>query len=514
MASANKRSSCSYEPKWQRFTSFPHSLTKSISSNSHNPYQINGYSNLYRSRVAQYRKIFLSNDEGRHSIARIIDFVEGDQTNTTVLGTIIKTLSTPAPPISNFTDNGTNDNLLDGEEDIFTTQYCTDEDILFLEDESGRIQIHLKESCKINAVALVTGVVVAVTGIIKNGILDVESIECINIIESIDPSGTYMPSACRTDNSCEDNNILIVSGLNCGGLDENSSGCSTSLKREMLLDYISGHSGNIDEVAAMASTISRVIVIGSCAKPSVSLKSDDNWDECSLSKGSEKSNNRFEEITFPVKELDQFLSQVCAMGVAVDYIPGLNDATNANWPQMPLHPCLLSNAERFGSGCEPSLFYRCTNPYESNIAERLFLGSDGLNISDIRRFTAEKQCNKTKDELVDCKNMVTALTGLRSTLRFGHIAPTCPSSIPTFPFDNVDPFIIEKLPDVYFAGNCEKFETELVKCSRKTDAPESTIIVTRLICIPSFFETGQAVLLNLKSLSCNLLQFDDNTNAD
>jgi hypothetical protein len=40
-------------------------------------------------------------------------------------------------------------------------------------------------------------------------------------------------------------------------------------------------------------------------------------------------------VTLPIRELDLFLGELCASGVPVNYIPGLHDPTNANWPQKP-----------------------------------------------------------------------------------------------------------------------------------------------------------------------------------
>ena len=96
---------------------------------------------------------------------------------------------------------------------------------------------------------------------------------------------------------------------------------------------------------------------------------------------------------------------------------------------------------------------------------------------------------------------VTALGALHSSLLCHHVAPTAPDTLPSFPFDEVDPFVMERTPEVYFVGNCDGFETELIRHEGGGE--------TRLVCVPSFVPTGQAVLLNLRTLGCELLEFDD-----
>ena len=60
---------------------------------------------------------------------------------------------------------------------------------------------------------------------------------------------------------------------------------------------------------------------------------------------------------------------------------------------------------------------------------------------------------------------------------------------------------MEQTSEVYFVGNCDTFETDLIRHEGGG--------MTKLLCVPSFVPTGQAVLLNLKTLGCKLLEFDD-----
>jgi DNA polymerase delta subunit 2 len=137
------------------------------------------------------------------------------------------------------------------------------------------------------------------------------------------------------------------------------------------------------------------------------------------------------------------------------------------------------------------------------------LGSDGLNVADLRRFLPQsvtKGGSDGEDELTT----VSAIDALNHTFRYGHIAPTGPDSLPMFPSSESDPFILNKRPAVYFSGNCDKFESLLVGANgEEIDSATSGKDVSRLICIPSFALTGEVVLVNLKTLECEVMSFDD-----
>jgi DNA polymerase delta subunit 2 len=60
-----------------------------------------------------------------------------------------------------------------------------------------------------------------------------------------------------------------------------------------------------------------------------------------------------------------------------------------------------------------------------------------------------------------------------------------------YPFVDKDPFIIDEeiIPDIYFAGNQPSFDSCVVK--------QNVGKYTRILCVPSFAETGTVVLVNL-----------------
>jgi DNA polymerase delta subunit 2 len=303
-----------------------------------------------------------------------------------------------------------------------------------------------------------------------------------------------------------------MSGLDCGGHDNIKRTSSTSLKREMIIDYISGYINN-----STSASISRVIIAGGgCAKPIKPENAVNSWTS-STSNSTSKMNQdaqeaksvlqqKMKEMTLPVRELDLFLSEICSCGVPVDFIPGLHDPTNVNWPQKPIHECLVPNANVY-----TNMLSRTPNPYEASIGDKIFMGSDGLNIFDLRCNLGkinENNDNDANEEAV----AVNTVDALHSSLKFNHLVPTGPDTVPTFPFYKNDPFIIENVPHVYFCGNCEEFETKLIDVdvgSEGKSGKDCGISQVRLICVPSFSKTGQVVLLKLKSLECSIVEFDD-----
>lgn len=82
-----------------------------------------------------------------------------------------------------------------------------------------------------------------------------------------------------------------------------------------------------------------------------------------------------------------------------------------------------------------------------------------------------------------------------------HMAPSAPDTLWSYPFQDKDPFILEKSPHVYFIGNQPQFEDSLLL------GPNGQKI--RVILVPSFAETGIMVLVNLKTLECSTIYISD-----
>lgn len=180
--------------------------------------------------------------------------------------------------------------------------------------------------------------------------------------------------------------------------------------------------------------------------------------------------------------MDGWIAQVCAAGIPVDLIPGNADPTTANWPQRPFHTSLLKYS---GSFVDKALLSKTPNPFACGLGPKFIVGTDGTNVKDLQKHMASSE------------GMYSPLEALKASFQWSHICPTGPSSVPTAPNGETDPMVIEQTPDIYFAGNCDKFDTEVVDEK------------TRLVCIPKFSETGEVVLVHLESLDCELVRFKD-----
>ncbi len=412
-------------------------------------------------------------------------------------------------------------------------------DVLHLEDSSGRVEIvpmaigEGEEEEQIFALdpnKVATGVVAAVIGKVcaENGVMHVHSVHFAG-----PPSGTLKSNSTCRKQMPEEPTLLLISGLGFGAdcPTDISSGGSLALRREMLLEYLThprvGNGAFICRMivagGGVASSRQPEMGIGKVSHGGKTTKGN-NFDAHGKSKGVNAAKSS--KLAESLRDLDTFYSEVLSSGIPVDYIPGWHDPTNANWPQRPIHSCLLPHSCSF-----VDLFGRSTNPYEGifsvgedESAKMRVLGSDGLNVADLRRFLAMSSHSKMEHGL-DGNNgtngesapveETSSMDALHQSFRYGHMAPTGPDSLPTFPSSESDPFVMQTRPDIYFAGNCEKFEARLVDAdgdevdevnAMAVDGEQS---VSRLVCIPSFAECGEVVLVKLNTLECEVVSFRD-----
>lgn len=178
-----------------------------------------------------------------------------------------------------------------------------------------------------------------------------------------------------------------------------------------------------------------------------------------------------------VQSFDEYLSDLCKV-INVDVMPGENDPSNYILPQKPMHYCMFPRA-----GKQKTLNL-VSNPYYCSLDGIRIFGTSGQPINDILRYS-------------DVDN---GLDALENCLKWNHWAPTAPDTLGCFPFYEKDPFIINDCPHVVFAGNQKQFETRIV------NGDEGQTV--RLICVPEFVKSSQAVLLDLKTLECSTIKFD------
>jgi DNA polymerase delta subunit 2 len=333
----------------------------------------------------------------------------------------------------------------DRDEATIGTTNCRPSDALFLEDESGRVALDIR-----NPHQYCTGVIVGIQGKVDNlGIFHVDQLVLPAPAPAPKLNDVSLVSASLPGSNDEDDSskvaphLLLISSLLCG--DPNVP----SVPREMLLSYLQG------QFTKDAAKVCHVLVLG----------------------GGPSS----QEPLLGVKELDAFLLQLTKAGIPVDVMPGKLDPTTANWPQRPLHSSLLPHAT--------AIVHRTPNPYAATLGPQFIVATDGANVHDLQQHV-------TTDSLEEEPGRLTQLQALTRTLEWSHICPTGPDSLPTVPHMEQDPMVLDNQPSLYVSGNADQFA-------------KATVSGTTILCVPKFSETGEAVLVNLETLAVERLQFKE-----
>lgn len=247
---------------------------------------------------------------------------------------------------------------------------------------------------------------------------------------------------------------------------------------ELLQQWIFGNLESSDEDAKRdweAARVVRVIIAGNA------IKSNEKSKHVLFASSESIDHN---DTIKALQKLDAFIHDL-SKSVHVDLMPGEFDPTNYMLPQQPLHPCMFVKSGRFKS------FQGVSNPYCFELAGRDILGSSGQNVMDIKRYSIIE-----KD-----------IDALSASLKWSHIFPTAPDTLPCHPFYDSDPFIIEQCPHLYFAGNCTEFDTKIVENVDKRSR-------TRLVCIPKFYETQTVAVVNLRTMETHKMSFKINVFDD
>ncbi|CAF3675533.1 unnamed protein product [Adineta steineri] len=333
-------------------------------------------------------------------------------------------------------------------------RYVDPTDKLILEEETQRIELN----GKIDVDQFVTGIVMAIRGYEdEKGVFIVKDycFKDLSIPKQLSPIK-------------DDRYILLASGF----LLSETSIIFNQL--EYLVNSLT-QSSNIQskQIQNILSNIIRFVVAGNLIESSNRLKETTNQAKYLTRKMTASSVEAMHSI-------DELFNKIAAI-TDIDIMPGVNDPSCHMLPQQPLHPCM------FPSSSKQKSTHCLTNPYDFQIGDIRLLGTSGQNVDDI-------DLQSTIDNRVHI---------LENCLNWGVIAPTCPDTLSCYPYVKNDPFIINDTPHVFFAGNQPKFETRLFK------GPNN--IEVRLICIPCFAQSNSCVALNLNTLECHEISFENQT---
>ncbi|CAL8102889.1 unnamed protein product [Calicophoron daubneyi] len=188
-------------------------------------------------------------------------------------------------------------------------------------------------------------------------------------------------------------------------------------------------------------------------------------------------------------------------GLAIDLLPGPLDPTSSLLPQVPLHPSIFpASVARSGDLGHGGLVGR-TNPYICHVANRTVLATSGQGINDLELYTDLKE---------PCDRM-------EATLLWGHLAPTCPDTLPGYPVTSTDPLLLRSngsaspdYPDIYAAG-CQPGENASWRRASLHWPPDSEDEEPNgalLVAVPRFCVSHSFVLVHLETLDCRVVHFD------
>ncbi|PBP25139.1 DNA polymerase alpha/epsilon subunit B [Diplocarpon rosae] len=368
----------------------------------------------------------------------------------------------------------------------------TGEDLIMLEDESGRLRL---VGAPLSSEMLVTGCIVAVMGTENaNGDFEVVDIKVPDLPPQAERWHTseFVPKKKTVVEEDEDMNldvdkpagkkIAIVSGLGFSGQD-----AGHSLEINLLAEYLLGEC--LDPTAQEnVSQISRLIIAGnSIALDDEAISHDTIGNTRKTQKKYGYDSSAYNPA--PTKHLDDFLAMLLP-SIPVTLIPGYSDPANVSLPQQPIHPAMFPQARTYGEippakagePVQPGWFDTVTNPWDGEIEGWKVLGTGGQNVDDVFKYVESED----------------RLGMLEAMCRWRCVAPTAPDTLWSYPFQDDDPFVMNDCPHLFFIGSQPKFDTAEI------EGPDGQRV--RLIAVPKFADTGELVLVDAESLEASVVK--------
>ena len=356
------------------------------------------------------------------------------------------------------------------------------EDSLYIEDSFGRQTIsgnypnYKKEE-------FISGIPIAIKGKInKDGVFIFDD---YLFYENIKSKNDYILNIfnsppVKIKNNNDENYVLFISNLKIG-FPQEEEGFNESL-RTLLIDFIQNRNNINNELKNYSDKIKRIILVGSSL----------NTNEKELEKKIIMDNSNFssQEINNVILEnyitLNKFLN-IISNYIHVDLMPSSDSKDDLLYPQNPLNKLLFSeNVKNINN----SVLNLVTNPHffklklNSENIDKYFIGTSGENINIIKQYS----CFENNIDI------------MKKNLEWKHLCPINPNYLNLYsPDNNLDPLIIQELPDVYFTSSDEKeFKYEKIYLNNKQ------II---LMSLPDFSKSAKCVLFNYEDNSYKIIEF-------
>ncbi|KAF9496029.1 hypothetical protein BDN71DRAFT_1446729 [Pleurotus eryngii] len=370
-------------------------------------------------------------------------------------------------------------------------KFCSEDDIISLEDESGRINLVGE---RLKKMQLVTGIVIGALGIeTPSGEFEVAD-TCLPGLAPQPSLPDPDPPTMDVDDALQPEWVALVSGFDIG-----TSSLSDILVH-MLVEYLTCEGGGLGDQLE-ASRISRLIIAGNSLAP---LDLGPQVENISLDdkKGKRDSNEPSPFSPHPIQTLSGYLLDITQV-MPVHILPGSNDPSGSILPQQPFPRAMLGSATSMPwFSCETNPTYihleigsgededeESTASISARPVPRKFLVNSGQPLDDMFKYLESPPH--------------TRLSILESTIKWRHMAPTAPDTLWCHPYFSTDPFIIQETPDIYVVGCQKRFGTRLVS----EDDGGGGSRKCRIIMVPNFSETGILVLVDMKTLAVKTIKF-------
>jgi len=196
---------------------------------------------------------------------------------------------------------------------------------------------------------------------------------------------------------------------------------------------------------------------------------------------------------------DAFLCE-CSSRAQVLLMPGEDDCSTFLWPQQPLFSCLFPSTKA-KHGCRMARMpvkaddtdasrlrvVLAHNPAAFDFAGVSFLGTSGKNVRSVLQTTKG----------------LSVLDAMEGMLNWQHICPTAPTYLPTAPIlaagKDLDPFVLEYTPHVFFCGGQKEASAKLATLSNQATCA--------LMGVPEFSKTQKGLLYDTRNNSVQCLDW-------
>ena len=421
------------------------------------PETFSKYHSVFRARLKTYSKVYKDNLQGRgKSITGISSLKVSDENNRNLIFGIV---NKPLRRLETYVKEIHKPEYLDIGYQRRKKVY-SDSDKVWLEDETGRIEIRGEASKGLNVCSFVTGCPICCQGFVeKNGVFKVKDI-------------IYLPISVKIPSSVASQNIKVPNLQNFNskvilvpGLRATKKLLGTRAYASFLNKLESG------QLEALQGTSTYAFLGGSYASfithnPALYYNSLFTKDFESLKT----------DIDFSSKLIDKCLAQGSRQIIVS---ASLSDPVSSLLPQPPLPSILFEELSKTDN------LYLAGNPGKVEINNKQVLFLDGIIVKDFAY-----QSDLSFVEIV------------KQIILLRNCAPSTPNSLECKTYTREDPLLINEVPDYVITSESEELLTsELVY----EDAGQSKSC--KIICLPNFQDSGKVYTLDFENSKISITDF-------